>query len=111
MTVTAVLPFDEVRAYLNEVRGSSRAAGDGGLPGSGYGGRRDVPRCRPGDPSSRPSARRAESVDFAVDLSQAEDFNLSFGTRLKLNDGWEGTVEVGTGDRNTVLANITYRFE
>ena len=50
-------------------------------------------------------------LDFAVDLSQAEDFNLSFGTHLKFNEGWEGTIEVGTGDRNTVLANITYRFE
>lgn len=50
-------------------------------------------------------------LDFAVDLSQAEDFNLSFGTHMMLNDAWETTIEVGVGDRSTVLANVTYRFE
>ena len=50
-------------------------------------------------------------LDFAVDLSQAEDFNMSFGTHLMLSDAWEATVEVGVGDRSTVLGNITYRFE
>lgn len=50
-------------------------------------------------------------LDFAVELSQAEDFNLSFGTHLKFSDAWEATVEIGSGDRSTTLANITYRFE
>ena len=50
-------------------------------------------------------------LDFAVELSQAVDSNLSFGTHLMFNEGWEATVEVGVGDRSTVLANITYRFE
>ena len=50
-------------------------------------------------------------LDFDVDLSQAEDFNVSFGTHLMLSDAWEATVEVGVGDRSTVLGNITYRFE
>jgi len=50
-------------------------------------------------------------LDFAVDLSQAEDFNLSFGTHMMLNDAWETTIEVGVGDRSTILGNVTYRFE
>jgi hypothetical protein len=50
-------------------------------------------------------------IDFAVDLSQQEDFNLSFGTHMMFSDSWEATVEVGGGDRDTVLANFTYRFE
>jgi len=54
---------------------------------------------------------RPINLDFAVDLSQKEDFNLSFGTHMKLTDAWEATVEVGGGDRSTVLANVTYRFE
>lgn len=60
----------------------------------------------PGGPIPRPVP-----LEFAVDLSQAEDFNLSFGTHMMFNDAWEATVEVGGGDRSTVLANITYRFE
>jgi hypothetical protein len=50
-------------------------------------------------------------LDFAVELSQQEDFNWSFGTHMMMSDAWEATVEVGAGDRRTVLANITYRFE
>ena len=50
-------------------------------------------------------------IDFAVDLSQKEDFNLSVGTHMMFSDSWEATVEVGGGDRDTVLANFTYRFE
>ena len=50
-------------------------------------------------------------VAFDVDLSQEEDFNLSFGTHMTWADAWEATVEVGAGDRRTVLANFTYRFE
>lgn len=50
-------------------------------------------------------------VAFDVDLSQAKDFNWSVGTHMTWADGWEATVEVGAGDRNTVLGNITYRFE
>ena len=53
----------------------------------------------------------ADNVGFAVDLSQEEDFNLSFGTHMMLSDAWEATIEVGAGDRRTVLGNITYRFE
>ena len=54
---------------------------------------------------------RPVDLDFAVDLSQEEDFNLSIGTHMMLSDAWEATVEVGAGDRTTVLANFTYRFE
>jgi len=50
-------------------------------------------------------------LDFAVELSQAEDFNWSFGTHMMMSEAWEATVEVGAGDRRTVLANITYRFD
>ncbi len=52
-------------------------------------------------------------VDLAFDvvLSQAEDFNFSVGTHMMLNDAWEATIEVGGGDRRTVLANLTYRFD
>jgi len=53
----------------------------------------------------------ADDVDFAVDLSQQEDFNWSIGTHMMLSDAWEATVEVGAGDRTTVLASFTYRFE
>lgn len=53
----------------------------------------------------------AEDVPFAVDLSQEEDFNFSFGAHMKMSDAWEATIEVGGGDRRTVLANITRRFE
>ncbi|MDH3482364.1 MAG: hypothetical protein OEM50_11645 [Gammaproteobacteria bacterium] len=52
-----------------------------------------------------------QDVAFEVDLSQKKDFNLSFGTHLIMSDAWEATVEVGGGDRRTVLANFTYRFE
>lgn len=60
----------------------------------------------PGGPIPRPV-----DLDFAVELSQQEDFNWSFGTHMMMSDAWEATVEVGAGDRRTVLANITYRFE
>lgn len=60
----------------------------------------------PGGPIPRPV-----EIDFAVDLSQAEDFNPSVGLHLMMSDAWEATVEVGAGDRMTALANITYRFE
>jgi hypothetical protein len=60
----------------------------------------------PGGPIPRPV-----DLDFAVELSQKEDFNWSFGTHMMMSDAWEATVEVGAGDRRTVLANITYRFE
>ncbi len=50
-------------------------------------------------------------IDFAVDLSQQEDFNFSLGLHTMFSDSWEATVEVGGGDRDTVLANLTYRFE
>lgn len=53
----------------------------------------------------------ADNVAFAVDLSQDEDFNFSFGAHMMMSDAWEATVEVGAGDRTTVLANITRRFE
>lgn len=49
-------------------------------------------------------------IDFAVDLSQQEDFNFSLGLHSMFSEHWETTVEVGGGDRNTVLANLTYRF-
>lgn len=52
-----------------------------------------------------------QDVAFDVNLSQDKDFNISFGTHMMFNDAWEATVEVGAGDRATVLANITYRFE
>ena len=60
----------------------------------------------PGGPIPRPVP-----LEFAADLSQAEDFNVSFGTHMMFSDAWEATVEVGAGDRSTVLANITFRFE
>ena len=60
----------------------------------------------PGGPIPRPV-----DLDFAVDLSQEEDFNWSVGTHMMMSDAWEATVEVGAGDRRTVLANFTYRFE
>ncbi len=50
-------------------------------------------------------------IDFDVDLSQKQDFSLSFGTHMMLSDRWEATIEVGAGDRDTALANLTYRFE
>jgi hypothetical protein len=50
-------------------------------------------------------------IDFDVGLSQKEDFSLSFGTHMMLSDSWEATIEVGAGDRDTALANVTYRFE
>ncbi len=50
-------------------------------------------------------------IDFDVGLSQKEDFSLSFGTHMMLSDSWEATIEVGAGDRDTALANLTYRFE
>lgn len=50
-------------------------------------------------------------IDFAVDLSQEEDFNFSMGLHSMFSEHWETTVEVGGGgDRSTVLANLTYRF-
>ena len=49
-------------------------------------------------------------IVFAVDLSQQEDFNFSLGLHSMFSEHWEATVEVGGGDRNTVLANMTYRF-
>lgn len=59
----------------------------------------------PGGPIPRPV-----DLDFAVELSQAEDFNPSIGMHMMMSDAWEATVEVGAGDRRTVLANFTYRF-
>ena len=61
--------------------------------------------------SQLPPPIDGQDVAFDVDLSQDEDFNWSVGTHMTWADGWEATVEVGAGDRNTVLANITYRFE
>lgn len=49
-------------------------------------------------------------MDFAVDLSQSEDFNPSIGLHMMMTDSWETTIEVGFGDRRTALANFTYRF-
>lgn len=60
----------------------------------------------PGGPIPRPVP-----LGFAVDLSQEQDFNLSVGTHMMLSDAWEATVEVGGGERRTVLANLTYRFQ
>jgi hypothetical protein len=59
----------------------------------------------PGGPIPRPI-----DLDFAVELSQQQDFNPSIGMHMMMSDAWEATVEVGAGDRRTVLANITYRF-
>ncbi|MFQ5981754.1 MAG: hypothetical protein ACE5KS_00115 [Woeseiaceae bacterium] len=51
-------------------------------------------------------------IDFGVALSQEEDFNFSLGVHTMFSDSWEATVEIGGGgDRDTVLANLTYRFE
>lgn len=49
-------------------------------------------------------------IDFDVDLSQKKDFNFSLGLHSMFSEHWEATVEVGGGDRNTVLGNMTYRF-
>ncbi len=54
---------------------------------------------------------RPVDLAFDVELSQAEDFNFSVGTHMMLTDAWEATIEVGGGDRRTVLANLTYRFD
>jgi len=59
----------------------------------------------PGGPIPRPV-----NLDFAVELSQQEDFNPSIGMHMMMSDAWEATVEVGAGDRRTILANLTYRF-
>ncbi len=50
-------------------------------------------------------------LDFDVDLSQAEEFNPSIGLHVMFSDAWEATVEVGAGDRSTVLAHVAYRFD
>ena len=50
-------------------------------------------------------------IDFAVQLSQEKSFNPSVDTHMMFSDSWEATVEIGGGDRETVLANFTYRFE
>lgn len=52
-----------------------------------------------------------QDVDFQVDLSQDKDFNWSVGTHMTWADAWEATIEVGAGDRQTALANVTYRFQ
>jgi hypothetical protein len=50
-------------------------------------------------------------IGFAVDLSQEEDFNFSIGLHSMFSEHWEATVEIGGGgDRDTALANLTYRF-
>lgn len=49
-------------------------------------------------------------IDFAVDLSQQEDFSFSLGIHTMFSEHWEATVEIGAGDRDTALANMTYRF-
>ena len=49
-------------------------------------------------------------IDFAVDLSQQEDFSFSLGIHTMFTEHWEATVEIGAGDRNIALANMTYRF-
>lgn len=51
-----------------------------------------------------------QDMDFAVDLSQSEDFNPSMGMHMMMTESWEATIEVGFGDRRTALANFTYRF-
>ena len=51
-----------------------------------------------------------QDAQFAVDLSQEEDFNPSIGMHMMMTDAWEATIEVGWGDRRTALANFTYRF-
>ena len=53
----------------------------------------------------------AQDAEFEVELSQQEDFNASIGMHMMLSDAWETTIEVGAGDRRTVLANFTYRFD
>jgi len=58
-----------------------------------------------------PLAGGPVDLDFGVDLSQEEDFNPSIGMHTAWADAWEATVEVGAGDRRTVLVNFTYRFE
>lgn len=50
-------------------------------------------------------------IGFAVDLSQKKSFNFSVGVHTMFSDGLEATVEIGGSDRDTVLANLTYRFE
>lgn len=54
-----------------------------------------------------------QDVAVEVNLSQKEDFNWSFGTHMTWGeaDSWEATVEVGGGDRRTMLANVTRRFD
>lgn len=59
----------------------------------------------PGGPIPRPI-----DLDFAVELSQEKDFNPSIGMHMMMSDAWETTVEVGGGERRTVLVNFTYRF-
>ncbi len=61
--------------------------------------------------SQLPPPIDGQDVAFDVDLSQGEDFNWSVGTHMTWGEAWEATVEVGAGDRQIALANITYRFE
>lgn len=49
-------------------------------------------------------------VDFDVTLSEKDEFNFSFGAHTMFSQHWEATVEIGGGDRDTMLANLTYRF-
>ncbi len=49
-------------------------------------------------------------IDFAVTLSEKDEFNFSFGAHTMFSKHWEATVEYGFGDRDTMLANLAYRF-
>jgi hypothetical protein len=50
-------------------------------------------------------------IGFDAELSQKESFNFSLGARLAISQNWEVLLEAGGGNRQTALANITYRFE
>lgn len=50
------------------------------------------------------------SVPFDVELSQENDWNYTFGVRHEFSKKFDATLELGFGDRDITLFNVTYRF-
>ncbi|MCB1041627.1 MAG: hypothetical protein KDC35_01725 [Acidobacteria bacterium] len=49
-------------------------------------------------------------VGFEVSLSEDQSWNGNAGLQFKFSPSWQLIVEAGFGDRDTLLANIGYRF-
>ena len=47
---------------------------------------------------------------FTVELSQETNWNYTVGTRYEFSRKFDATIELGFGDRDTALFNMTYRF-